>query len=173
MRQLVLAAVIVAVVGVAPAGADEKTEVKGPHICCPMCAKSVEAILGKVEGVSEVKCSVPNKTVTFNATNKATAEKALDALYTGGFAGTAKFGDAAITRPAPKVEGKGNEVVVKGVHSCCGMCVKAITGLFPDSKVTIDGSGAQRDVHIAGKDLDFATVLKALNDKGFNGTVGK
>jgi copper chaperone CopZ len=173
MRQLLMVAIVLGVVGVTQARADDKAEIKGPHICCPMCVKSVEGILGKVEGVAKVECSVPNKTVTFTAKDKATAEKALDAMIAGGFSGTCKFGDATITRPAAKVEGKGDEVVVKGVHACCRQCTNAITGLFPDAKVGFGGTGVQRDVTITGKDLDFAVVMKALIDKGFSGKIEK
>jgi len=170
MRQLLMVFVMVAMIATA-ARADEKAEIKGPHICCPACARSIDEILGKVEGVSDVKASIANKSVTFTAKNKAAAEKALDALFAGGFAGTCKVGDATLTRAAVKVEGKGDSVVVKDVHACCGQCHTAIKGLFPDAKVTIAGSGAQREVTVAGKDLDFAVVLKALTDKGVNGKI--
>lgn len=173
MRRLLLAAVVVVAFGAAPASADEKAEIKGPHICCKNCVKAVEGILAKVDGVSDAKCSIKDKTVTFMAKDKAAAANALDAMIKGGFMGTAKFGDDAITRTATKVEGKADEVVVKGVHACCGMCQTAIKGLFPDAKVTIAGTGPQKDVTIVGTDLSFDAVQQALNGKGFSGKVEK
>jgi copper chaperone CopZ len=173
MRQLFMAAVVVVAFGAARASADEKAEIKGPHICCKNCVKAVEGILAKVDGVSEVKCSVKDKTVTFMAKDKAATQKALEAMVAGGFAGSAKFGDATLTQATTKLEGKANEVVVKGVHSCCGMCQTAIKGLFPDATVTITGSGPQRDVTIVGTDLSLDAVQQALNGKGFSGKVEK
>jgi copper chaperone CopZ len=173
MRQLLVASVVVLTFGALRSAAEEKAEIKGPHICCKNCVKAVEAILAKVDGVSDVKCSVKDKTVTFTAKDKAAAAKALGAMYDGGFAGAAKYGDIAISRATAKVEGKEKDVTVKGVHACCGQCTTAIKGLFPDAKVTITGAGAQRDVTIEGTDLSFAGVLQALNAKGFTGKVEK
>jgi copper chaperone CopZ len=173
MRQLFMAAVVVVAFGAARASADEKAEIKGPHICCKNCVKAVEGILAKVDGVSDVKCSVKDKTVTFMAKDNAAAAKALDAMVEGGFMGAAKFGDASIPLKVTKLEGKANEVVAKGVHSCCGQCQTAIKGLFPDAKVTITGTGAQRDVTIVGTDLSLDAVQQALNGKGFSGKVEK
>jgi periplasmic mercuric ion binding protein len=175
MRQLLLAAVVVVVVtvGAAQARADEKAVIAGPHICCGNCVKAVGAILAKVDGISAVKCSAKEKTVTFMAKDNAATQKALEAMVAGGFAGTAKFGDATLTQATSKLEGKANEVVVKGVHACCGQCHKAIKGLFPDAKVTFAGTGPQRDVTIVGTDLSLAAVQQALNDKGFSGKVEK
>jgi copper chaperone CopZ len=173
MRQLLMAAVVVVAFGAAQARADEKAEIKGPHICCKQCVKVVEGLLAKVDGVSEVKCSIKDKTVTFTAKDKEATAKALDAMVEGGFAGSAKFGDAGIARKAAKLEGKADAVVVKGVHSCCGQCRTAIKGLFPDAKVSFAGPGPQQDVTIAGTDLSLPAVQAALNDKGFSGKVEK
>jgi copper chaperone CopZ len=174
MRQLLMAAVVVVAFGAARASADEKAEIKGPHICCKNCVKAVGAILAKVDGVSEVKCDIKNKTVTFMAKDEGATAKALSAMIEGGFFGAAKFGDTTVALPASKkLEGKADEVVLKGVHSCCGQCQTAIKGLFPDAKVTIAGTGPQKDVTIVGTDLSLDAVQQALNGKGFSGKVEK
>ena len=49
--------------------------------------------------------------------------------------------------------------------------MKAVTGLFKDSKVTISGNGSMKDVTITGKDLDGQQVLQTMQDKGFTGTI--
>jgi copper chaperone CopZ len=176
MRQLGMAATfIVAITAFTAAAQDAKEAViKGPHICCKACVSSVNGILDKVEGVSNVKCDVKNKTVTFSAKDKATVEKALAAMYKGGFAGSATFGDATISKSASAPTGKADEVVVKDVHACCGQCKTAIGNVFGgNANVTITGSGAQRTVTIRGKDLNPADVLQKLNKAGFNGTIEK
>jgi copper chaperone CopZ len=171
MRQLFAVAVMILTVTVARAETPGGKEavVKGPHICCGNCEKAVAAILAKVDGISDAKCSKDDKTVTFTAKDVTTATKAWDALYAGGFAGTLKFGDETYTKPSGADKIKVNEVTFDKVHACCGMCVTALKALFPDAKVTVVGKGAQRAVTVTGKDLSPAAVLQALNGMGFNG----
>jgi copper chaperone CopZ len=176
MRQFIAAAiVIVAVGGLQVAAQDGKScELKGAHICCKQCVKIVSGILEKVEGLSDVKVDQSTKTVTCTAKDKATAEKALAAMYTGGFAATGKYGDATISYTVPKQSNsKAKEVTVKDVHVCCGQCKAAIKKLFKGAEVKYEGTGPQLDVTVSGDDLTPAGVLKALNDSGFHGKIGK
>lgn len=175
MRQLFMAAALIAAVGVLQVTAqDGKTAViTGPHICCGSCEKSVNAILAKVDGVSDVTCDRKKKTVSFTAKNFAAANAALAAMYEGGFSGTATYDNKNFSLTTTGGTTKTDTVTVKGVHACCGQCTKAITKLFPDAKVTIAGSGAQRDVTVSGKDLTVSDVVGKLNGAGFNGKVEK
>jgi copper chaperone CopZ len=168
-------AVLILTAGVLPANPpqDTKAEVKGLHLCCKQCVNTVGGILGKIDGVSDAKCDIKGKTVTFTAKDKATFEKAFNALHDAGFAGTGKFGDTGIARASSKTEGKSDEVTVKGVHACCGMCISALQGLFPDAKVTVTGKGTQRDVRVAGKDLNAGEVLQKMESAGFTGKLTK
>jgi copper chaperone CopZ len=173
MRHLLVVTILVLAVGTmrAETPGGKKAEVKGPHICCGMCEKSVAAILDKVDGISDVVSSKQDKTVTFTAKDKAAAEKAWDALYAGGFAGTLTFDGATLGKKNKTSDTKVDEVTVEKVHACCGQCVKAINALFKGSKVTVAGNGAQRTVIVAGKDLNPEMVLQMLNETGFNGTI--
>ena len=174
MRQLLMSAVVLATAGALQAAAEEKVEFKGPHICCGQCVKVVGKILGGVEGITDAKCDIKEKNVTFTAKDKKAADDAVAALYKGGFAGEGKFGDAKLGGKVPKkTEGKVDSVTVKDVHACCWMCNKAIKALFPDATVTIEGPGPQKDVTIAGKDLNTSDVLAALRKAGFNGKIDK
>jgi periplasmic mercuric ion binding protein len=174
MRQLFVAAVVVLTLGAVQARAEERVDFKGPHICCKQCVKAVAAILKDVEGITDAKCDIKEKTVSFTAKDKKAAEAAVAGLYKGGFAGEGKFGDAKIGgKVAKKTEGKVDSVTVKDVHACCGQCNKALTALFPDAKDTIEGSGTQKDVTVAGTGLNVGEVLAALRNAGFNGKVDK
>jgi hypothetical protein len=62
-------------------------------------------------------------------------------------------------------------VTVTNVHACCGMCHKAIKGLFKDATVKIDGTGPQRTITIEGGDLYAGSVIEALRKSGFNGSI--
>jgi len=171
MRQLFVVTVLSLAVGAARAEVpDGKTaEVKGPHICCQNCENAVGTILAKVDGISEVKCDRKGKTVTFTAKDAKAADAAYDALYAGGFAGSLTFDGKTTGRKVKSGDDKTNELKFDKVHACCGQCIKALTGLFPDAKVTVTGKGAQRLVTISGKDLSPSAALQALNDAGFNG----
>jgi copper chaperone CopZ len=176
MRKLfvvAVAAVASVVVLQASAGGGKTGEIKGSHICCGMCVKIVEGMLAKVDGLSDVKVDKGSKTVTFTAKDKKTAEKAVAAMYEGGFSGAAKYGDANITPAAAKLDGKAKEVTVKNVHACCGQCVKALKATFPGAEVKVDGKGPQKDVHISGTDLSLSEVMQKLHEAGFNGKIEK
>ena len=160
----------------AAAGVSAKVEVKGPHICCKQCIKVVGGILGKVDGVSDAKCDITAKTVTFTAKDDATAKAAVKALFDGGFFGTAAADgkEVKVDAPAPKKGDKADKVAVADVHVCCGQCQNAIKKLFKDATVTFtDPKGPQRTVRIEGTGLDSGEVIDALRKAGFNGTVAK
>ena len=171
MRQLwqTVVVMLVAAWSAAPARAD-KVEVKGVHLCCPSCVKSVQGILSKVEGVTDVACDRNAHTVTFSSADHKTAESAFHALLKGGFYGQASDGGKALKTKNPGSKDKVDKVTVTQVHVCCNSCRKAIQSLFKDATITYAGSGAQRDVTIAGTNLDAATVMDTLRKAGFNGS---
>ena len=150
-------------------------EVKGPHICCAGCVKVVKSILGKVDGVSDVKADAKTKTVNFTAKDDGAAKAGLKALLDGGFFGAATNDakEMKIEVATPKKGEKADTVTVKNVHACCGTFHKAIKGLFKDAKVTIEGDGPQRTVVVEGPGLECRAVIEALRKTGFNGTVEK
>ncbi len=174
MRQLFVAAVVVLGFGAAQATAEERVDFKGPHICCGNCVKAVAAILKGIDGISEAKCDIKEKTVSFTAKDKKAADAAVAALYKGGFAGEGKYGDEKVGGKAPKAtKGKVDSVTVKDVHACCGQCHKALKALFPDAKVTIEGTGPQREVTVEATGLNVGEVIGTLRKAGFNGKVDK
>jgi len=148
-------------------------EVKGPHICCQQCINEVGKILGKVDGVSDTKSDIKSKTVTFTAKDSAAAKAGFKALVDAGFFGTATEDGKEIKLdiPAVKKGEKTNVITVKDVHVCCGQCQKAVNKTFDTSKVTYQGTGAQRTVRIEGTGLEASAVLEALRKAGFNGKI--
>jgi hypothetical protein len=150
----------------------DSVEIKGPHICCKQCVTAVGKILEGVAGVSDAKCDIKGKTVTFTAKDEAAAKAGVDALVKGGFAGSATRDGKEMKVALAKVEkgAKVETVTVKDVHVCCGQCQKAINAVFKDSKVKYEGTGAQRTVTITGGELYRGTVMEALRKAGFNGT---
>jgi len=162
------AAVIALTAGAAQAG---KVEVKNVHLCCKQCVNNVAATLKKVEGVADAKCDQGAKTVSFTTKDEKTSAAAVKALIDAGFFGAATDDGKEVKIELPAVSGKADEVTVKGVHVCCKSCQNAIAPLFKDAKISYSGTGAMKDVKIAGKGLDKAAVLATLQKAGFYGKV--
>jgi copper chaperone CopZ len=174
MRQLATVAVVMFLTGFGiQAARAEKVEIKGVHLCCPSCVKSVAGILSKVDGVSAAKCDRAEKTVTFTATDAKTARKAFDALRKGGFFGQATCEGKEMKTKNTASKNKAAKVTVNDVHVCCGNCKKAVEKLFKDATITYTGDGPQRSVTITGENLTPAGVLQTLRNAGLNGTVSK
>lgn len=174
MRSFVVAGLAIAFLSAGQVLAGN-VEVKGPHICCKQCVNIVGKILGGVEGVTEVNADAATKTVTFKAKDSAAAKAGFKALVAGGFYGKATEDGKEIKLDVAGVK-KGDavkSVTVKDVHVCCGQCQKAIKGLFEKSRVTFEGTGAQRTVIIEGDGIEGSAVLQALRKGGFNGAVQK
>src|SRR6185295_12450635 len=120
----------------------------------------VNDVLAKTPGVTAVKVDRKAKDqVTFEAKDEKTAQEALNAFVKSGLCCTVTVGTNKLTAAPVTVEAKGDELIVKGVHICCGACTKAVKALFKDANVTVNGTGAQRDVVITGKGLNGQTVL--------------
>ncbi|MBI3823408.1 MAG: hypothetical protein HY289_12125 [Planctomycetes bacterium] len=150
-------------------------EVKGPHICCKQCVKIVEGLLGKVDGVSDVKADVQGKTVKFTAANDKAVSAGIKALTDGGFSGSATNDGKEVKSKLPAVA-KGDKlesVKIAKVHVCCTQCQNAIKDVFKDHKVSFEGKGPQRTVVVEGMDVYAGTVVEALRKAGFNGSVSK
>jgi hypothetical protein len=147
-----------------------KVEVKGSHVCCPVCIKTITTVLNKVDGVSDA-AAVKAGSITFTTKDDKTTTAALTALYTSGFIGVTATDDGKevkIDLPAPKKGETVDSVTVTGTHICCPQCQASLTGLFPDDKVEFPDKGT---VQVNGKGLDKWAVLDVLRKAGFNGTV--
>jgi copper chaperone CopZ len=174
MRQLAVLTMFVAAISFVHAdqGAPVKCKADNLHLCCGTCDTSVRNILAKVDGVTAVKVDrKADDKVTFEAKDEKAASAALAALVKGGFMPMVTAGDKKLVPEKVAVDVKGDEITVSGVHVCCGACVKAVSGLFTDSKVTVAGSGAIREVIVRGQNLDGQTVLDTMQKGGFTGTV--
>lgn len=170
---MVLVGLAIVSLSLATARAND-VEVKGPHICCKNCVKTVKNLLGKVDGVSEVKADTKTKTVTFKAKDQAAASAGVKALVDGGFFGAATSDGKELKIDVPAGnKGETKKITVKDVHACCRTCHAAISDLFKGSKVTIAGSGPRRTVIIEGAGLQPIAVLEALRKTGFNGAIDK
>jgi copper chaperone CopZ len=148
-----------------------KCKFEGLHLCCKGCEKVVQDVLGKVKGVGQVACDRSAKTVTFMAKDDKSADEAVGALADAGFHFTVLIGDKTIPLMTNATGLKADMVVIRNVHACCDDCEKAIQGLFKSAKVTFARKGPQKDVTIAGKQLDADELLRQLQEAGFQGVI--
>jgi copper chaperone CopZ len=177
MRPFLIAAVAtvaIAALSLGQARAD-KVEVKGTHLCCDRCLETVQAVLAKVDGVSDVATDKKAKTVSFTAKDAKVATAGIKALADAGFFGTVTTDDKETKIDVPEVKKgtKAETVTVKDVHVCCGNCKEGISKALKDLKITYDGEGVQKTVKVEGKDLDAVDIIAALRKAGYNGTVAK
>ncbi len=147
--------------------AETKVEVKGVHLCCGACVKGVATALKGIDGVKPA-CDQKAKTVTITATDDATAQKALDALFDAGYFGTIE-GTGFTVKPVSNLPaGKVKSLSLSNSHNCCGACSKALKkavgGVAGVSGDTVQAKKADFDVT---GDFEAAAVVKSLNDAGF------
>lgn len=166
-------ALVLACFGFVSAG---EVKVTGVHICCGQCVKLVSAALKDVPGVSGVVASQNDHSVTYQAADDAAAAAGIEALAKGGFHGTAKHGDKALSFPASGAEKdqKADEFTLAGIHLCCPACYTAADKAFKSvAGVTATADKATKTYKVSGKGVDVNAVVKALNDAGFHATVKK
>ena len=153
---------------VAAAPADTKVELKGVHLCCPLCVKSVAGILKGIDGV-QGKCDQNAGTVTITAPDDKTAQKALDALAAGGFHGDTGNADLKIKEDSGVKAGKVKTLTLTGVHNCCNNCTKGINAALKNVEgVSGNSAKAKSDTFEVKGDFDAAEVVKALNAAGYH-----
>ncbi|HZT83228.1 MAG TPA: cation transporter [Gemmataceae bacterium] len=165
------AACVLALTAAAPA--ETTVELKGVHLCCGNCVKTVAATLGKIEGVKG-KCDREARTVTITAPDAKTAQKAVNALAAAGFHGKTDSKDVTIKDDSGATKGKVKSLTVTGAHNCCANCCKAIKATVKKVPgVTGDTAKPKADTFEVTGDFDAAALVKALNDAGFHVKVKK
>jgi copper chaperone CopZ len=156
-----------------PARAETKVELKGVHLCCPQCVKTVAGILKDIEGVKG-ECNQKEKMVTITAPDDKTAQKALDALAAAGFHGDTANKGLAIKDDSGAEKGKVKTLTLTGVHNCCMQCCKAIKATVGKvNGVEKDTATPKENTFEVSGDFDAAELIKALNAAGFHVKVKK
>jgi copper chaperone CopZ len=163
--------------GLAIAGSANATDVavtlSNVHLCCQSCVKGAVSAGSQVPGVT-VTASQDDETLSLTGPDKATVQKAVDALVAGGFYG--KSSDKTIkVKSVTGAKGKKVESLqVEGVHLCCDKCVKAVKAAVkavPGVKDTTAVKGA-KSFTVTGEFND-KEVFAALEKAGLHGQVAK
>jgi copper chaperone CopZ len=149
--------------------ADVSVKISDMHICCGSCVKSIEKTVASVPGVTAA-VDQDTETVTLTAADTATVQKAADALVAAGFFGTSSDPAVKINADTGAENEKTKSLKIKGVHLCCGKCVKAVNtvlGTVPGVTGNTAAKGAT-SFEVTG-DFNDKAVFDALQKAGFTG----
>ncbi len=167
MKLFYLSITTVLVLFAGNAFAEEKVSLSDLHLCCGKCVKGVNGAIDKVDGATAT-FDKDAGTGVVTATDKATAQKAIDALAAAGFHG--KIEGSSVAFPDDSgARGKVKSITVSEIHNCCGSCVKGLT------KAVNSVEGAKVD-NLEKKDTSFTVsgnfdakkLVKAINDAGYH-----
>jgi copper chaperone CopZ len=133
----------------------------------------VEKALTDVTGAT-AKSDKDAGTVSITAPDKATAQKAVDALVAAGYFGKSSDPAIKVVSKSGAKDGKVQSLTVTGVHLCCGKCVESVNDAL--SKVAGEkGNTAKKNAEsfeVTG-DFNAKDAFGALNKAGFSGQAGK
>jgi copper chaperone CopZ len=140
------------------------------HLCCGKCVTKAEKVVNSVEGVKGT-ADKDAGTVVITAPDKATAQKAADALVGAGFFGSSDQVALDATTGARNV--KVQSLEIKGVHLCCAKCVKAVDKALKNVPGVTSHTGAPGDESftVTGDFID-KDVFDALQKAGLTGKTG-
>jgi periplasmic mercuric ion binding protein len=154
----------------APFGfADVSVKLSDVHLCCSSCVKGVDKALAPVSGAA-AKSDRESETVTITAPDKATAQKAVDALVTAGYFGKSSDSAIKVNASTGATATKVNSLNVSGVHLCCNKCVTVVKDAL--SKVPgVKANSAKKDAPMFQVTGDFkpTDVFNALHEVGLTG----
>src|SRR5436190_23776405 len=105
--------------------ADTSAKISGVHLCCKSCVTGVEKA---VQTVPDAKAEVDKDagTVTLSGPDRATVQKAADAMVKAGYFGASSEPGIKMDASTGAKDAKVQKLQVNGVHLCCPKCVKAV-----------------------------------------------
>lgn len=154
------------------AAEDVSSKITDVHLCCKGCVNGVQKAVGQVDG-AKAEVDADSGTVTLTGPDKATVQKAADALVKGGYFGKTEDGvklDPSTGASDQKVQ----SLKIEGVHLCCGKCVKAVDRVVkavPGAKEHNAVKGA-KTFEVTG-DFNDKEFFTALQKEGLTGRVAK
>ena len=164
--------IAMAFVLVLSATAEVTVKISDVHLCCKGCVNGIEKAVGAVPG-AKAETDADAGTVTLTGAEKATVQKAADALVKAGYFGKSSDDSIKLDASTGAKGAKVQSLKVEGVHLCCTKCVKAVDRAVksvPGVKEQTAAKGA-KSFEVTG-DFDDQEVFKALQKEGLAGWVG-
>ncbi|MEO6784618.1 MAG: cation transporter [Chthoniobacteraceae bacterium] len=155
------------------ARAESTVKISNVHLCCKSCVTGVEKAVGKVSGVTAA-CDKDAGTVTLTAADKASAQKAVDALEAAGYFGKSGDSEVSFKDMSGAKDGKVSSLTVNGVHLCCDKCVKAVNAALGKVKGVSSNTAEKKATSFEVKgDFSPKELFAALQGAGLTGKAGK
>ncbi|MDB6057011.1 MAG: hypothetical protein JWO95_855 [Verrucomicrobiales bacterium] len=153
--------------------AAETVTLNNVHLCCDKCVKGVDTAVGHVSGASAVSDKAAS-TVTLTAADKATLQKAVNAITKAGYFGESSDASVKVSSKTGAKDAKVQSMKVSGVHLCCAKCVKAVNAAVSKAP-GVTGNTASKDASSFEVTGDFSPkdVFAELNKAGLTGKVAK
>jgi copper chaperone CopZ len=153
------------------AAAETTVTLSEVHLCCNSCVKGVNTALAPVTGVKAV-CDQDASTVVLTASDKETAQKAVNALVAAGYFGKSSDSAIKVENPTGAPDGKVQTLEVTGVHLCCGSCITTVKEVL----AKVDGASssnlkARAKTFTVTGDFDAKKLFEELNRAGLAGRV--
>jgi len=141
------------------------------HICCKSCVTGAEKAVSSVSGAKAV-VSQDDETVKISAPDKATLQKATDALVNAGYFGKSSDPDIKINADTGAKDTKVTKATVSGVHLCCDKCAKAVDKAVKDVPGVTGDTAKKNDksFEVTG-DFNQKALMDALQKAGLTGKV--
>jgi len=169
MKRTITLGCILLAVGWTAQAADSSVKLSNVHLYCNSCVKGVDKAISAVGGAT-AQSDKEEGTVTITAPDKATAQKAVDALVAGGYFGTSSDPAIKVNARSGAKNGKVQSLKVTGVHLCCKKCVSSVTDAL--SKVEgVTGNTAAKGAESFQINGNFNAreAFTALNKAGLAG----
>jgi copper chaperone CopZ len=164
-----IASLLIASALVLSARADETAKISNVHLCCPSCVNGVDKAVADVSGVKATSDRTAG-TVVLTGPDKASLQKATDALVAAGYFGTST--DVKLDATTGAKDTKVQTLTIKNLHLCCGKCVAAVDKIVK----TVPGVTGQTATKGATSfdvtgDFNGKDVMDALQKGGLTGKV--
>lgn len=174
MKRVLIFPILAALALAASASAADMTaKITDVHLCCKSCVTGVEKAVAKVDG-AKVEADKDTGVVTLTAANKATLQKAADAILAAGYYGKAADDTIKIRAKRNAKDEMVKSVKISGVHICCGKCEKAVDKAVKSVPgVTADTAKKDAESFEVTGDFNEKAVFDALQKAGFTGKVAK
>jgi copper chaperone CopZ len=166
--KFVVRSIAVSLALVSAAFAEVTVKLSDVHLCCNSCVKGVDKAL-TTTGAS-AKSDKDDGTVTITAPDKATAQKAVNALVAAGYFGKSSDPSIKVDDSTGAKDAKVDSMTVSGVHLCCKKCVTSVNDAVtkvPGVKATTAAKDAET-FQVTGN-FKPTDVFSALHDAGLAG----
>jgi copper chaperone CopZ len=165
------AAAFFAVAADAPAPTTYSVTLSATHMCCGNCVKGAAAAVKSIDGVTAVG-STADHTIVVTAPDKATAQKAVDALTGAGFFGKSSSDDIKVNADTGAKTDKVASMEIDNLHLCCGKCVTAVNTILSGvpGYAGNDAKQGAKSFNVTGT-ISPKDVMDALQKGGLTGKV--